>query len=112
MNVPTKARTVLVTGGAGYIGSVVAEELLKEGHRVIIFDNLSRGHRQAVPGGAELITGDLADRDGLSQILRSRSADAVMHFGALIEAGESMKEPEKFFRNIMPVNDFGRPLSR
>jgi UDP-glucose 4-epimerase len=99
MNLPTKARTVLVTGGAGYIGSVVAEELLEEGHRVIVFDNLSRGHRQAVPGGAELITGDLSDRDGLPQILRSRSIDAVMHFAALIEAGESMKEPEKFFRN-------------
>jgi UDP-glucose 4-epimerase len=90
---------VLVTGGAGYIGSVVAEELLQAGHQVVVFDNLSRGHRQAVPKDAELIVGDLADRVGLDQSLRSRAIDVVMHFAALIEAGESMKAPEKFFRN-------------
>ncbi|MGD0790757.1 MAG: UDP-glucose 4-epimerase GalE [Terriglobales bacterium] len=90
---------VLVTGGAGYIGSVVAEELLQAGHRVVVFDNLSRGHRQAVPKNAELVVGDLADRDCLDQLFRSRAIDAVMHFAALIEAGESMKAPEEFFRN-------------
>jgi UDP-glucose 4-epimerase len=90
---------VLVTGGAGYIGSVVAEELLQAGHQVVVFDNLSRGHRQAVPKNAELVVGDLADRAGLDQLLRSRAIDAVMHFAALIEAGESMKAPEEFFRN-------------
>ena len=56
---------VLVTGGAGYIGSVVAEELLQSGHEVVIYDNLSRGHRQAVPKNAELVVGELADRAGL-----------------------------------------------
>jgi UDP-glucose 4-epimerase len=90
---------VLVTGGAGYIGSVVAEELLQAGHQVVVFDNLSRGHRQAVPKNAELIVGDLADRAALDHLLRSRAIDAVMHFAALIEAGESMKAPEEFFRN-------------
>ena len=90
---------VLVTGGAGYIGSVVAEELLQAGHQVIVFDNLSRGHRQAVPKNAELVVGDTADRACLDQLLRSHEIDAVMHFAALIEAGESMKAPEEFFRN-------------
>jgi len=90
---------VLVTGGAGYIGSVVAEELLQSGHDVVVLDNLSRGHRQAVPKNAELVAGDLADRACLDQLFRSRAIDAVMHFAALIEAGESMKAPEEFFRN-------------
>jgi UDP-glucose 4-epimerase len=90
---------VLVTGGAGYIGSVVADELLRAGHQVVVFDNLSRGHRQAVPKNAELVVGNLSDRACLDQLLRSRAMDAVMHFAALIEAGESMKAPEEFFRN-------------
>ena len=94
-----KPMRVLVTGGAGYIGSVVAEELLQAGHHVVVFDNLSRGHRQAVPKNAELVVGDMADRACLDQLLRSRAIDAVMHFVALIEAGESMKAPEEFFRN-------------
>lgn len=90
---------ILITGGAGYIGSVVAGELLQAGHEVVVFDNLSRGHRRAVPKNAELIVGDLADRARLDQLLSSRPVDAVMHFAALIEAGESMKAPERFFRN-------------
>jgi UDP-glucose 4-epimerase len=90
---------VLVTGGAGYIGGVVADELLQAGHEVIVFDNLSRGHRQAVPKNAELVIGELADRAALDQLLRTQAIDAVMHFAALIEAGESMKAPETFFRN-------------
>jgi len=90
---------VLVTGGAGYIGSVVAEELLQAGHQVVVFDNLSHGHREAVPKNAELVGGDTADRACLDQLFRSRAIDAVMHFAALIEAGESMKAPEEFFRN-------------
>src|SRR5208337_704620 len=90
---------VLVTGGAGYIGSVVAEELLQAGHKVVVFDNLSRGHRQAVPKNAELVVGELADHDAVEHLFRLRRIDAVMHFAALIEAGESMKAPEEFFRN-------------
>src|SRR5208282_3566601 len=95
----TKRMKVLVTGGAGYIGSVVAEELLQAGHQVVVFDNLSRGHRQAAPKNAELIVGELADRAHLDQVFRLRAIDAVMHFAALIEAAESMKAPEECFRN-------------
>ena len=90
---------VLVTGGAGYIGSVVVGQLVEAGHEVVVFDNLSRGHRQAVPAGAELVVGEIADRGLLDRIFRSSPVDAVMHFAALIEAGESMKAPEQFFRN-------------
>jgi UDP-glucose 4-epimerase len=90
---------LLVTGGAGYIGSVVAEQLLGAGHQVIVIDNLSRGHRQAVPQGAELIVGDLADKKGLTELFQRYQFDAVLHFAAFIEAGESMKSPETFFRN-------------
>jgi UDP-glucose 4-epimerase len=90
---------VLVTGGAGYIGSVLATELLQQGHRVVVLDNLSHGHRQAVPKDAELIVGELADREGLDRVMRLHSPEAVVHLAALIEAGESMKAPEVFFRN-------------
>jgi UDP-glucose 4-epimerase len=90
---------VLVTGGAGYIGSVVVGQLLAAGHEVVVLDNLSRGHREAVPVGADLIVGDLADRNLLDRLLGQGQASAVMHFAALIEAGESMKAPEQFFRN-------------
>ncbi len=90
---------VLVTGGAGYIGSVVAGELLTAGHDVVVLDDLSRGHREAVVAGAELVVGDLADSVKLQSIFQSQKIDAVMHFAAFIEAGESMKTPGKFFRN-------------
>jgi UDP-glucose 4-epimerase len=90
---------VLVTGGAGYIGSVVAEQLVGVGHQVTIIDNLSRGHREAVPKGAELVVGDLADKEQLAALFRAHSFEAVLHFAAFIEAGESMKFPETFFRN-------------
>jgi len=90
---------VVVTGGAGYIGSVVTAKLIGAGHRVIVYDNLSRGRGQAVSAGAELVVGDVADRAALEGLLRSRAPDAVMHFAALIEAGESMQVPERYFRN-------------
>jgi UDP-glucose 4-epimerase len=90
---------VLVTGGAGYIGSVVAWQLLDAGHDVTILDNLSRGHRAAVPRRAEFIVGDLCDPQQVSELFHSHRFEAVMHFAAFIEAGESMKSPETFFRN-------------
>src|SRR5262245_41396655 len=90
---------VLVTGGAGYIGSVVAAELLKAGHRVLIYDDLSRGHRRAAPKGAELIVADTADRAALDLVFMRCPVDAVMSFAALIEAGESMKNPAASFRH-------------
>jgi UDP-glucose 4-epimerase len=90
---------ILVVGGAGYIGSIVTSELLKAGHQAIVYDNLSRGHRAAIPAGAELIVGELSDRRALDEVFRSRRIDAVMHFAAMIEAGESMRIPEAYFRN-------------
>lgn len=90
---------VLVTGGAGYIGSVVSNELLKAGHRVTVYDNLSHGYAEAVPEAAELIVGDLADSQEVNRVLSRGKFDAVMHFAALIEAGESMKVPGLFFEN-------------
>jgi len=90
---------VLVTGGAGYVGSVVTSELLQAGHRVTVYDNLSHGARQAVPAGASLVIGELRDREALSRVFSSTKPEAVMHFAALIEAGESMKVPERYFRN-------------
>ena len=90
---------VLVTGGAGYIGSAVGRNLIRARHQVTIVDNLSRGYRQAVPTGARLVVADLADKDGTASLLHANHFDAVMHFAAPIEAGESMRHPEKFFRN-------------
>jgi UDP-glucose 4-epimerase len=90
---------VLVTGGAGYIGSAAAEALLEAGHQVTVFDNLSRGHRAAVPEGARFVHGDLGDRRALADLLADEQYDAAMHFAALIEAGESMRDPGLFFSN-------------
>ncbi|HVO59622.1 MAG TPA: UDP-glucose 4-epimerase GalE [Terriglobales bacterium] len=89
---------ILVTGGAGYVGSVVAAELLAADHRVVVYDNLSRGKRGAIPAGAEFVLGDIEDRQGLVSVLNNCKAEAVLHFAALIEAGESMKVPERYFR--------------
>jgi UDP-glucose 4-epimerase len=90
---------VLVTGGAGYIGSVVAAELVKAGYGVTVYDNMSRGHRAAVVEGIEVVKGELADRAALDRLFNSNEFGAVMHFAALIEAGESMRVPEAYFRN-------------
>jgi UDP-glucose 4-epimerase len=90
---------ILVTGGAGYIGGTVARVLLAGGHAVTIFDNLCHSKRSAVPAGAEFVQGDLADRPLLERTLISGRFQGVMHFAALIEAGESMQRPEIYFRN-------------
>ncbi len=90
---------ILVTGGAGYIGSTVAQQLLEAGHRVTVYDNLSSGHRAAVPAAARFVRGDTLERAALDQVLGSGSFDAILHFAAFIEAGESMREPGRFFRN-------------
>ncbi|MBV8113447.1 MAG: UDP-glucose 4-epimerase GalE [Silvibacterium sp.] len=89
---------ILVTGGAGYIGGTVAQLMINQGHDVIIYDNLCHGHRSLVPGGATFVEGELADRATLERLLHT-GIDGVMHFAALIEAGESMKKPELYFRN-------------
>ncbi|MGH9859149.1 MAG: UDP-glucose 4-epimerase GalE [Candidatus Acidiferrales bacterium] len=90
---------LLVTGGAGYVGSVVTAQLLRAGHHVAVFDNLHRGHRSALPANIQLITGDLSDRAAIEAALQKHRFDAVLHFAALIEAGESMQAPERYFRN-------------
>lgn len=90
---------ILVTGGAGYIGSVVANELLKAGHAVTVCDSLVHGHRAAVPAGARFVQGDILDDSALGRAMAEGRFDAVMHFAAFIEAGESMREPGQFFRN-------------
>jgi len=89
---------ILVTGGAGYIGGTVAQLLLDQGHQVVIYDNLCHGHRSMVPAQAEFVEGDIADRAAVENLLHT-GIDGVMHFAALIEAGESMRKPEIYFRN-------------
>jgi UDP-glucose 4-epimerase len=90
---------ILVTGGAGYIGSATAEALVKEGHAVTVYDSLVTGHQQAVPTQAAFVQADLSDSFALIETLTREKFDAVMHFAAFIEAGESMKEPGRFFQN-------------
>jgi len=90
---------VLVTGGAGYIGSVVADHLLRAGHTVTVLDSLIMGWREAVPARAEFIHADTGDEAALDALFATHHFDAVMHFAALIEAGESVKVPEQYFDN-------------
>jgi len=90
---------LLVTGGAGYIGGTVATILMQAGHRVTILDNLCHSKRNEVPTGAEFIHADIADRPRVEALLRELKPDGVLHFAALIEAGDSMKVPEVYFRN-------------
>ncbi|MEI9979350.1 MAG: UDP-glucose 4-epimerase GalE [Edaphobacter sp.] len=90
---------ILVTGGAGYIGGTVTRLLLQQGHAVTVFDNLCHSKRIAMAPDADFIEGDVADRTLLEQTLTAGRFDGVMHFAALIEAGESMKHPEVYFRN-------------
>jgi len=90
---------VLVTGGAGYIGGVVADQLLQAGQRVTVFDSLVKGYRAAVPAGATFVQGDIHDRAALDAVLAAGKFDGIMHFAAFIEAGESMRDPGRYFRN-------------
>jgi UDP-glucose 4-epimerase len=90
---------ILVVGGAGYIGSVMVEELVKGGDEVIIYDNLSRGHREALTPGATFVEGDLGDRSRVEEALRRHQVEAIMHFAAFALVGESMAHPEMYFEN-------------
>ena len=89
---------VLVTGGAGYIGSVVASQLVEAGHETVVFDDLSKGHRGAVPEGARLVHGNLMDA-GFTREALSEGFDGVLHFAALSLVGESVERPEIYYRN-------------
>ncbi len=90
---------ILVTGGAGYIGSICVERLLEAGHQVSVFDNLTEGHRAAVDPRAELIVGDLQDREVIAEAAGRLAPEAIMHFAANALVGESMQNPSKYFRN-------------
>ncbi|EFO80703.1 UDP-glucose 4-epimerase [Oscillochloris trichoides DG-6] len=91
---------ILVTGGAGYIGSATAAELLDAGHQVVVFDNLSQGHREAVPPAATFIQGDLADRAALAQLFAAHpDIDGIMHFASYTLVGESMQQPLLYLRD-------------
>jgi UDP-glucose 4-epimerase len=89
---------VLVTGGAGYIGSVVASQLVEAGHDTVVLDNFSRGHAGAVPAEARLVRGNLLESDFVRDVL-SEGFDGVLHFAALSLVGESVEEPELYYRN-------------
>jgi UDP-glucose 4-epimerase len=90
---------VLVTGGAGYIGSVICDQLLAEGHVVVVLDNLSKGHRDAVAAGAAFVEADLLDGPAVADVLTRHRVDAVVHMAASSLVGESMSQPLKYYRN-------------
>ena len=90
---------VLVTGGAGYIGSVVVDELLRDGHAVVVYDNLYKGHRDAVPAAAQFIRADLLDPIALRRGLREHRIGSVIHMAADSLVGESVIDPGKYYRN-------------
>lgn len=90
---------IFVTGGAGYVGSHCVRRLIAGGHRVTVFDNLSKGHRAAVPAEAAFIPGDLGNIDQIKAAFEQTRYDAVMHFAAFIEVGESVTDPLRYYRN-------------
>ena len=96
---PASPLKILVTGGSGYIGSVTIARLIKAGHQVHVFDNLERGHRQALPAGIPLTVGDLRDASAIATAMREVRPDAVIHFAAYALVGESMRLPEIYFAN-------------
>jgi UDP-glucose 4-epimerase len=91
--------SVLVTGGAGYIGSVTVERLIEAGRRVVVLDDLSRGHRDAVSAGVPLVVGDIGDAGLVLDALRRHEVDAVVHFAAASLIAESMREPALYYEN-------------
>ncbi|OPZ93806.1 MAG: UDP-glucose 4-epimerase [Firmicutes bacterium ADurb.Bin419] len=93
---------VLVTGGAGYIGSHTVAELLERNEEVIIVDNLEKGHKSAVLGG-KLIVGDLRDKEFIKNVFLQNDIEAVIHFAAYIEVGESVTDPLKYYNNNVAV---------
>jgi UDP-glucose 4-epimerase len=88
---------VLVTGGAGYIGSVVTEKLISAGHQAVVYDDLSKGHRQAVVKDAEFVKGDVRNGTELRAVLVEQRIDAVIHLAADSLVGESMEQPAKYY---------------
>jgi UDP-glucose 4-epimerase len=89
---------LLVTGAAGYIGSVVAHQLLEASQETVVLDNLSKGHEKAIPEGVRFVRGDLLDAEGMRDAL-AEGFDGVLHFAALSLVGESVEQPERYYRN-------------
>jgi len=89
---------VLVTGGAGYIGSVVVEELLNDGHEVVVYDNLAKGHRDSVPANVKFVEDDLLQTEHVTAALRRHAIEAVIHMAADSLVGESVEKPGKYYR--------------
>lgn len=92
-------KTILVVGGAGYIGAHMVKMLLKSGHQVVTLDNLSRGHRNAIANQGDFVFGDIADRAGLDRLFTGYKFDAVMHFAGFFKVGESMINPSLYYQN-------------
>jgi UDP-glucose 4-epimerase len=90
---------VLVTGGAGYIGSATVEDLHKKGEKVVVLDNLVYGHRQSVAEGIPFYEGEIGDRDLIEKIIREHEIDACIHFSAFAYVGESVEQPQKYYEN-------------
>ncbi|MBA2569993.1 MAG: UDP-glucose 4-epimerase, partial [Chloroflexi bacterium] len=89
---------ILVTGGAGYIGSITVERLLDAGHEVTVLDTLVTGHREAVPEGAELVAGSVGDQQSVGRLLRERGIEAVLHCAARSLVGQSLSEPALYYQ--------------
>lgn len=94
-----KITRILVTGGAGYIGSNCAYKLLEAGHDVVVYDNLVYGHKESLPENAVFVEGDLSDTAKLDSVFKKHKIDAVMHFAAYAYVGESVENPRKYFQN-------------
>ncbi len=90
---------ILVTGGTGYIGSVTIERLLEKGEQVVVLDDLAHGHRAAIPADTPFYHGKIGDRELVARIAREHSLESCIHFAALIEVGESVLDPAKYFEN-------------
>ena len=88
----------LIVGGAGYIGSHINKELNKQGYQTVVFDNLSKGHKESVKWG-EFFEGDLANVEDIRGVFKKYPIEAVLHFAAFIEVGESVKDPQKYYKN-------------
>jgi UDP-glucose 4-epimerase len=90
---------ILVTGAAGYVGSVCAAELVRQRHHVVAYDNLTKGHRQAVVDQVQFVRGDIADTEKLKRVCKKYQIEAVMHFAASALIDESTRNPHLFYRN-------------
>jgi len=91
-------KNILVTGGAGYIGSHTVKELLSQGFNPVVFDNFSKGHKESIVG-IDCVEGDLSDKDSINKVLLEKKIEAVIHFAGSIEVGESVKNPSKYYWN-------------